>query len=71
MRRASILTRYGESELELPKSALTIHAASEVVLLTDATWPFLSIGALPLEELGHLLAFGGLGLLAMAVFRDD
>ena len=47
-------------------------AASEVVLLTDTVWPALtSVGLLPLQELGHLLVFSGLGLLALAVFRND
>ena len=52
--------------------AFGCFAASEVVLLTDAAWPFImNVGPLPLQELGHLLAFSALGLLAMAVFKND
>lgn len=52
--------------------AFGCFAASEAVLLTDTSWPFLmNIGLLALEELGHLLAFSALGLLAMAVFKND
>ena len=47
-------------------------AASEAVLLTDTAWPFLiGVGPLPLHELGHLLVFSALGLMALAVFRND
>ena len=52
--------------------AFGCFAASEVVLLADTVWPFLtSVGLLPLQELGHLLVFSALGLLALAVFRND
>ena len=52
--------------------AFGCFAASEVVLLADTAWPLLkSIGILPLPELGHLLVFSALGLLALAVFRSD
>ena len=63
--------RMKRRRLMISSLAFGCFTSSEVVLLTEATWPFLSIGALPLEELGHFLAFAGLGLLAMAVFRDD
>ena len=63
--------RMRSRRLMISSFAFGCFTASEVVLLTEATWPSLSIGALPLEEVGHILAFVGLGLLAMAVFRDD
>ena len=52
--------------------AFGCFAVSEMVLLTDTVWPLLtSVGPLPLHELGHLLVFSALGLLALAVFRND
>lgn len=64
--------RTGSRRLMISALAFTCFAASEAVLLTDTAWPFLmSIGILPLMELGHLLGFAALGLLAMAVFRND
>lgn len=64
--------RTGSRRLMISSLAFTCFAASEVVLLTDTAWPFLmSIGMLPLGELGHLLGFSALGLLAVAVFRSD
>ncbi|MCV0373265.1 MAG: hypothetical protein K5793_06895 [Nitrosarchaeum sp.] len=45
---------------------------AEVVLLVDATWPNLyDLGYMPLLEVGHLLTFATLGLLALGVFRND
>lgn len=69
----SIASYYRTRSRRLMISSLAFgcFTSSEIVLLAEATWPFLSIGALALEELGHILAFGALGFLAMAVFRDD
>lgn len=45
---------------------------AEVVLLVDATWPSIfNLGDMPLLEVGHLLTFVTLGLLALGVFRND
>lgn len=45
---------------------------AEVVLLIDATWPSIfNLGDMPLLEVGHLLTFCTLGLLALGVFRND
>ena len=52
--------------------AFAIFIGAETVLMVDATWPTLyDLGEMPLLELGHLLTFGTLGLLAMGVFRND
>ncbi|MXX21414.1 MAG: hypothetical protein F4Y82_06050 [Cenarchaeum sp. SB0665_bin_23] len=52
--------------------AFACFAASEVVVVIYVAWPPLTnIGILPMAELGHLLVFAALGLLAMAVFRND
>ncbi|MDH3677058.1 MAG: hypothetical protein OEQ12_02005 [Nitrosopumilus sp.] len=46
--------------------------AAEGILIVDATWPNLyNLGELPLLEVGHLLTFTTLGLLAIGVFRND
>ena len=45
---------------------------AEIILVVDATWPNIyDLGELPLLEVGHLLTFTTLGLLAIGVFRND
>lgn len=45
---------------------------AEAALLVDAAWPTVfDPGMLPLSEIGHLLTFATLGLLALGVFRND
>ena len=45
---------------------------AETILVIDATWPHVyDFGDLPLLEVGHLLTFTTLGLLAIGVFRND
>lgn len=52
--------------------AFTTFIGAEIVLLFDATWPAIyDFGDIPLREVGHLLTFTTLGLLALGVFRDD
>ncbi len=52
--------------------AFDLFIAAESVLLIDATWPTLyDFETMPLLEIGHLLTFGTLGMLAMGVFRND
>jgi uncharacterized membrane protein len=46
--------------------------AAETILVIDATWPHVyDFAGLPLLEVGHLLTFTTLGLLAIGVFRND
>jgi len=46
--------------------------AAEIVLLVDSTWPYVyDIGEFTLNEIGHILTFATLGLLALGVFRND
>lgn len=52
--------------------AFTTFIGAEIVMLFDATWPAIyDFGDVPLREVGHLLTFTTLGLLALGVFRDD
>ena len=52
--------------------AFTTFIGAESVLLVDSTWPNIyDIGLMPLNEVGHLLTFITLGLLALGVFRND
>ena len=45
---------------------------AESILIVDATWPRIyDLNYLPLLEVGHLLTFTTLGLLAIGVFRND
>ncbi|MBI1662022.1 MAG: hypothetical protein IS860_00660 [Nitrosopumilus sp.] len=45
---------------------------AEVVLLVDATWPTVyDFDIMSIAEIGHLLTFVTLGLLALGVFRND
>jgi hypothetical protein len=64
--------RLRTKRLLLSAIAFGSFIAADTVLLIDATWPyFYDFGDLSLLEVGHLLTFGTLGLLAMGVFRND
>ena len=64
--------RLRTKRLLLSSIAFTNFIAAEVVLLVDATWPFaFDLEGVALSEVGHLLTFGTLGLLALGVFRND
>ena len=53
-------------------TAFVVFIGAEIALMIDATWPmFYDLGDVSLLEIGHLLTFGTLGLLAMGVFRND
>ena len=58
--------------LLLSMIAFATFICAEIALLVDATWPnVFDFGTMPLSEIGHLLTFGTLGLLALGVFRND
>ena len=64
--------RLRTKRLLLSSIAFTNFIAAEVILLIDATWPLqYYLGEMPLSEVGHLLIFSTLGLLALGVFRND
>ena len=64
--------RLKTKRLLLSAVAFATFICAEIVLLVDATWPSLyDFGEMPLLEVGHLLTFTTLGLLAMGVFRND
>ena len=64
--------RLRTKRLLLSATAFTNFIAAEIVLLVDATWPFIyDFDEMPLSEVGHLLTFITLGLLAFGVFRND
>jgi len=64
--------RLRTKRLLLSATAFTNFIAAEIVLLVDATWPFVyDLDEMPLSEIGHLLTFVTLGLLALGVFRND
>ena len=64
--------RLRTKRLLLSAIAFTNFIAAEVVLLVDATWPSIfDVGDMTLPEVGHLLTFITLGLLALGVFRND
>jgi len=64
--------RLRTKRLLLSATAFTNFIAAEVVLLVDATWPNIyDIGDMSFSEVGHLLTFVTLGLLALGVFRND
>ncbi len=65
-------SRLRTKRLLLSAIAFANFIGAEIVLLIDATWPLVyDLGEMPLSELGHLLTFGTLGLLALGVFRND
>lgn len=52
--------------------AFNVFIIAEVVLLIDTTWPTVfDLVNMSLQEVGHLLTFMALGLLALGVFRND
>ncbi|MDH3610266.1 MAG: hypothetical protein OEM79_00740 [Nitrosopumilus sp.] len=64
--------RLRTKRLLLGAIAFANFIVAESVLLVDATWPNIyNLGDLPLLEVGHLLTFTTLGLLAIGVFRND
>ena len=73
----SILAVIAYSKLRTKRLLLSAVAfvnfiAAEIILLIDATWPFVyDLGEMTLSEVGHLLTFVTLGLLALGVFRND
>ena len=65
-------SRLRTKRLLLSATAFTNFIAAEIVLLVDATWPTIfDLKELSLSEVGHLLTFVTLGLLALGVFRND
>ena len=64
--------RLKTKRLLLSTAAFANFIVAEVVLLVDATWPTVfDINQVSLSEVGHLLTFITLGLLALGVFRND
>ena len=64
--------RLRTKRLLLSSIAFGNFIAAEIVLLVDATWPNIyDLEFMPLSEVGHLLTFATLGLLALGVFRND
>jgi len=58
--------------LLLSAVAFANFIGAEVVLLVDATWPnVFDFDMMSISEVGHLLTFVTLGLLALGVFRND
>ncbi len=58
--------------LLLSASAFANFIGAEAVLLVDATWPnVFDFDTMSISEIGHLLTFVTLGLLALGVFRND
>ena len=65
-------SRLRTKRLLLSAIAFANFIAAEFVLLIDTTWPSVyDLGDMPLSEVGHLLTFATLGLLALGVFRND
>jgi hypothetical protein len=73
----TILATFAYSRLKTKRLLLSAIAfgnfiAAEFVRLIDTTWPTIyDLGEMPLSEVGHLLTFATLGLLALGVFRND
>ena len=73
----TILAVFAYSKLKTKRLLLSAIAfsnfiAAEFVMLIDTTWPTIyDLGEMPLSEVGHLLTFATLGLLALGVFRND
>jgi len=64
--------RLRTKRLMLSAAAFVNFIAAEIVLLVDATWPNIyNLSGMSFSEVGHLLTFITLGLLALGVFRND
>ena len=64
--------RLRTKRLLLSEIAFTNFIGAESALLVDSSYPnVFDFGILPLNEVGHLLTFITLGLLALGVFRND
>jgi len=64
--------RLRTKRLLLSAIAFANFIGAEVVLLVDATWPTVfDFDMMSISEVGHLLTFVTLGLLALGVFRND
>ncbi|MBA4436283.1 MAG: hypothetical protein ACPG6Z_04775 [Nitrosopumilus sp.] len=64
--------RLRTKRLLLSAVAFTTFICAESALLVDSSYPnVFDFGILPLDEVGHLLTFITLGLLALGVFRND
>ncbi len=64
--------RLRTKRLLLSAIAFTNFIGAESALLVDSSYPnVFDFGILPLNEVGHLLTFITLGLLALGVFRND
>jgi len=64
--------RLKTKRLLLSAIAFSNFVAAEIRLLVDATWPMIyDFQYMPLLEIGHLLTFITLGILAIGVFRND
>ena len=68
----SAYVRLRTKRLLLSAIAFTTFIGAELALLVDSSYPYVfDFGILPLNEVGHLLTFITLGLLALGVFRND
>ncbi|MBA4438567.1 MAG: hypothetical protein H2B06_07005, partial [Nitrosopumilaceae archaeon] len=68
----SAYVRLRTKRLLLSAIAFTNFIGAESALLVDSSYPnVFDFGILPLNEVGHLLTFITLGLLALGVFRND
>lgn len=68
----SAYVRLRTKRLLLSAIAFTTFIGAESALLVDSSYPnVFDFGILPLNEVGHLLTFITLGLLALGVFRND
>lgn len=68
----SAYVRLRTKRLLLSAIAFTTFIGAELALLVDSSDPnVFDFGILPLNEVGHLLTFITLGLLALGVFRND
>ncbi len=64
--------RLRTKRLLLSAIAFANFIGAESVLLVDATWPTIfDFDMISMPEVGHLLTFVTLGLLALGVFRND
>ena len=65
-------SRLRTKRLLLSAIAFANFTTAEIIMLIDATWPSIyDLDEIPLSEVGHLLTFITLGVVALGVFRND
>ena len=52
--------------------AFSLFVVSEIITVIDVTWPYtFYLGNVTMEQIGHMLIIGMLGIFSIGIFRKD